>query len=170
MERWGGRAPRPPLQPPALVLGPSRSPLHDHWTSRGGRRGFASDRWEGAGAGAEGLREPARALLPGPRTARAPPRSCAVREDVRSYLRAPGGLGRPGRGERPPARVPAVPRAVRAPVPAGLLPRLLCRLPARPRRRRPPRLPAVPVSASESPRRGCWLPPGRRLGTERAGL
>ncbi|KAM9108274.1 RING finger protein 207 isoform 3-T3 [Megaptera novaeangliae] len=37
-----------------------------------------------------------------------------------------------------------MPRAVRAPLPAGLLPRLLRRLPARPHRRRPPRLPAVP--------------------------
>lgn len=75
--------------------------------------------------------------------------SCAVAEDVGSHLRTPGGPGLPGRGERPPAHMPAVPRAIRAPVPDGLLSRLLCRLPARPRYRRPPRLSSVPVSASK---------------------
>nr|XP_017509320.2 RING finger protein 207 isoform X3 [Manis javanica] len=71
--------------------------------------------------------------------------SCAVAEDVGSHLRTPGGPGLPGRGERPPAHMPAVPRAIRAPVPDGLLSRLLCRLPARPRYRRPPRLSSVPT-------------------------
>lgn len=99
----------------------------------------------------------------GPPDALPPP--CAVLADVGSYLRAPGGPRRPGRRERPPARVPAVPRAVRTPLPARLLPPLLRRLPARPRQRRPLSLPAVPVSArkpSRSPPRARSLaPPGQ---------
>ena len=129
-------SPRPALQPPApgprCSLLPAPPPLD---AARGPAGQVGGRRRRGRGA------------------AGAPPPSCAVPEDVGSYLCAPGGPGRPGRGERPPARVPAVPRAVRAPLPAGLLPRLLRRLPARPHRRRPPRLPAVPVSASSPGRR-----------------
>ncbi|XP_036855741.1 RING finger protein 207 isoform X2 [Manis javanica] len=85
--------------------------------------------------------------------------SCAVAEDVGSHLRTPGGPGLPGRGERPPAHMPAVPRAIRAPVPDGLLSRLLCRLPARPRYRRPPRLSSVPTVVKGP----SGLPPVDRL-------
>lgn len=42
--------------------------------------------------------------------------------DVGSYLRASGGAECPGCGQRPPAHVPAVPHAVRAPLPIGLFP------------------------------------------------
>ncbi|XP_057355637.1 RING finger protein 207 isoform X6 [Manis pentadactyla] len=54
--------------------------------------------------------------------------------------------------------MPAVPRTVRAPVPDGLLSRLLCRLPARPRHRRPPRLSSVPTpDGGKGPQ---WAPSG----------
>uniref|UniRef100_UPI004038D1E0 RING finger protein 207 isoform X3 n=1 Tax=Callospermophilus lateralis TaxID=76772 RepID=UPI004038D1E0 len=80
--------------------------------------------------------------------------------DVRSYLHAPRGPRRPGHRERPPSRVPSVPRAVRAPVPAGMLPRLLCWLPSWSGCGRPPGLPAVSVSAPNHPRRERLALPG----------
>ncbi|XP_045426504.1 RING finger protein 207 isoform X4 [Pipistrellus kuhlii] len=107
-------------------------------------------------------RAPRPAPQPGPLrpplTAAAPRGPAPPPADVGGHLRAPGGPGRPGRGGRTPARVPAVPRAVRAPVPAGLLPPRLRRLPAGPRRRRPPGLSAVPTpDGGEGPQRA---PPG----------